>query len=166
MQRALFLAALLLGVSACAHRAGTPAGPTDPPLRPLLIDGRGITMPLDKVVTKVDYRPWIPPGNVLAYAVIPPLGNDDTPQHRGVAVEYQSGDQAMLLSEWPKQNFTLLFMRSDITFAPCMVVHYKADGVAWTTRGRLAMTLQPDGDVNSRAVDAEAQRLIAAGACD
>jgi hypothetical protein len=103
---------------------------------------------------------------VLKYAVIPPLGDQDTPQNRGIAVEYEQGHVAWLLSEWPKQNFTLLFLKGqDISFTPCTVAHYKSDGVAWTTRGRLAMTLQPDGSVPVRAVEAEARRLIAAGAC-
>ncbi len=133
---------------------------------PLLIDDRGITMPLDKAVTNINYRPWIPPGQILKYAVIPPLGGNDTPENRGIAVEYMSGTHAMLLSEWPKQNFQLMFMHAqDITFKPCAIVHYKTDGVAWTTQGKLAMTLQPDGNVVPSAVDAEARRLIAAGAC-
>jgi hypothetical protein len=132
----------------------------------MLIDGRGIVMPLEEAVTKISYRPWIPPRTIVKYAVIPPLGDLDTPAHRGIAMEYTYGKSAMLLSQWPKQNFTLLFLHGrDITFSPCRVAHYKADGVAWTTRGKLAMTLQPDGDVDPKAVDAEARRLIAAGGC-
>ena len=155
---------LLLGVlAACARKQDAAAQPSLPPL---LIDDRGIVMPLEQVVTKVSYRPWVPPGDLLKVAVIPPLGGADTPNHRGVAVEYQSGRLAMLLSEWPQQNFTLLFARNqDITFTPCKVVHYKSDGVAWTTRSRLAMTLQPDGSADPKAVENEARRLIAAGAC-
>jgi hypothetical protein len=160
--RALFLAALVLTVPACGHRARAAVQATLPPL---LIDDRGVTMPLEEVVTRIAYRPWMPPGEMLRYAVIPPLGNNDTPENRGVAVEYESSGKAMLLSEWPKQNFALLFLRTNISFEPCTIVHYKADGVAWTTRGKLAMTLQPDGEVSPRFVDAEARRLIAAGAC-
>jgi hypothetical protein len=132
----------------------------------MLIDARGVVMPLDQALTKIDYRPWIPPRRILKFAVIPPLGNLDTPDHRGVAIEYQYRDSAMLLSQWPKQNFTLLFLHNtDITATPCEVAHYKSDGVAWTTRGKLAMTLQPDGNVSPQDVESEAQRLIAAGGC-
>jgi hypothetical protein len=132
----------------------------------MLIDDRGISMPLEEAVTKIDYRPWIPPGQVLKYAVIPPLGGADTPSNRGIAVEYEVKGTAMLLSEWPKQNFTLLFLRAqDITTKPCEIAHYKLDGVAWTTHGPLAMTLQPDGNVSPKAVEAEARRLLANGAC-
>jgi hypothetical protein len=145
--------------------AGQKAAPA-PSLPSLLIDDRGITMPLDEAVTKISYRPWIPPVQVLKFAVIPPLGDLDTPAHRGIAIEYASGRQPMLLSEWPKQNFTLLFLHNkDISVAPCETAHYKADGVAWTTHGKLAMTLQPDGTTDPKMVEAEARRLIAAGAC-
>jgi len=59
-----------------------------------------------------------------------------------------------------------LFLRGqDVTYSPCTVAHYKLDGVAWTTRGKLAMTLQPDGSVSAKAVETEARRLVAAGAC-
>jgi len=159
------LAAVLtvLAFAACSHKSPQP-GETSPP--PLMIDDRGITMPLEQAVTKVSYRPWLPPRTILRYAVIPPLGNLDTPENRGIAVEYQVGDKEMLLSEWPKQNFALLFLRNtDITLNPCTIAHYKPDGVAWTTKGSLAMTLQPDGNVKPKDVEAEAKRLLASGAC-
>ncbi|MDE2482554.1 MAG: hypothetical protein KGN02_10230 [bacterium] len=157
---ACFFVAALAG---CA-RAHTAA--PQPSLPPLMIDDRGIVMPLEEAVTKISYRPWIPPGEVLKVAVIPPLGGLDLPRTRGIAVEYQAGRLAMLLSEWPQQNFTLLFARNqDVTFTPCKVVFYKRDGVAWTTHAHLAMTLQPDGSATSKAVADEARRLIAAGAC-
>ncbi|HET9030534.1 MAG TPA: hypothetical protein VFN49_10170 [Candidatus Aquilonibacter sp.] len=163
--RPLFMSALLLFALAACHK-GAQAVAT-PSLPPLMIDSRGIVLPLDEAVTKIDYRPWIPRnGQILKYAVIPPLGNKDTPENRGVAIEYENNHVAWLLSEWPKQNFTLLFLKGqDITFSPCTIAHYKTDGAAWTTHGKLAMTLQPDGDVPGKAVDAEARRLIAAGAC-
>lgn len=132
----------------------------------MLIDERGVVMPLDQAMTKISYRPWIPPREIVKFAVIPPLGDLDTPAHRGIAMEYQFGSTFMLLSEWPQQNFTLLFLNNqDITLTPCTVAHYKTDGVAWTTRGKLAMTLQPDGNVKPNDVDVEAKRLIAAGGC-
>ncbi len=162
--RALFVSATIAMLAACAH-GSKPALSPRPSLPPLMIDDRGVTMPLEEVVTKISYRPWIPPNQVLKFAVIPPLGDLDTPEHRGVAVEYVSGNKPMLLSEWPKQNFTLLFLHQDISVRPCTVAHYKADGVAWTSRTKLAMTLQPDGTMGAKQVEAEARRLIAAGAC-
>jgi hypothetical protein len=162
--RLVFACALALAVVACAHNAGDAAAQAS--LAPMLIDDRGVVMPLEQAVTKISYRPWIPRRKILKYAVIPPLGDLDTPDHRGVAIEYQYKNQAMLLSEWPKQNFTLLFLHGeDITLTPCEIAHYKADGAAWTTKSKLAMTLQPDGNVNPKDVDAEAHRLIASGAC-
>jgi len=163
--RPLLISVLLVLALAGCHRGQ--AAPASPSLPPLMIDDRGVVMPLEEAVTKIAYRPWIPSGvQTLKYAVIPPLGEQDTPANRGVAIEYEDNHIAWLLSQWPKQNFTLLFLRGqDITYAPCTVAHYKPDGVAWTTRGKLAMTLQPDGSVSAKAVEAEARRLIAAGAC-
>jgi hypothetical protein len=167
--RSLIACAVLLSpLVACHHGAGAGAGASvsGTPLPPMLIDDRGIVMPLEDAMTKISYKPWIPPRNILKYAVIPPLGDLDTPDHRGVAFEYALGKTNMLLSEWPKQNFTLLFLHGDdISNTPCRIAHYKADGDAWTTAGKLAMTLQPDGNVDSQAVDSEARALIAAGGC-
>ncbi len=163
--RPLLISALLLLVPTACHK-GDPAA-AQPSLPPLMIDDRGMVMPLEDAVTKIAYRPWIPPGvQILKFAVIPPLGDMDTPANRGVAIEYEDNHVAWLLSQWPKQNFTLLFLKGqDITYSPCTVAHYKPDGVAWTTRGKLAMTLQPDGSVSAKAVETQARRLIAAGAC-
>jgi hypothetical protein len=164
--RLVFACALALAAVACAHKGGDAVSQATLP--PMLIDDRGIVMPIEDAVTKrkISYRPWVPPRQILKFAVIPPLGNLDTPDNRGVAFEYQYKNQAMLLSEWPKQNFTLLFLHGeDITLTPCKIAHYKADGAAWTTKSKLAMTLQPDGNVSPKDVDAEAQRLIASGAC-
>jgi hypothetical protein len=162
--RLVLACAFALAATACAHKSGE--APAQTSLPPMLIDDRGVVMPLEEAVTKISYKPWIPRRQILKYAVIPPLGDLDTPEHRGFAIEYQFNNQAMLLSQWPKQNFTLLFLHGeDITLTPCRIAHYKTDGVAWTTKAKLAMTLQPDGNVSPKDVDAEAQRLIASGAC-
>ncbi|MEO9169932.1 MAG: hypothetical protein ABI282_00740 [Candidatus Baltobacteraceae bacterium] len=163
LYRVLLCCALLGALGACHRDAKAGQQATLPPL---LIDDRGIVMPFEQAVAKIDYRPWIPPTHILKFAVIPPLGDLDTPKHRGIAIEYQDGRQAMLLSEWPKQNFSLLFLHNtDVSLSPCTIAHYKADGIAWTTHGKLAMTLQPDGNAEPKTVEKEARRLIAAGAC-
>jgi hypothetical protein len=164
--RLVFACALVLAATACGHKSGDAAPQSSLP--PMLIDDRGVVMPLEEAVTKISYKPWIPQQRqILKYAVIPPLGDLDTPDHRGVAIEYQYKNEDLLLSEWPKQNFTLLFLHGeDITLTPCKIAHYKADGAAWTTKSKLAMTLQPDGNVSPKEIDAEAQRLIASGACN
>jgi hypothetical protein len=162
--RALLAAALVLLILPGCHRSAPARRRSIPPL---LIADRGVVMSLDQAMTKVAYQPYVPAGTeVLAYAVIPPLGDKDAPATRGIAIEYERARRTWLLSQWPKQNFILLFLHgNNITDSPCTVAHYKVDGVAWTTRGSLAMTLQPDGTIPAAAVDAEARRLIAAGAC-
>jgi hypothetical protein len=158
MRRILIAAAIAL--SACGgqkHAASDASAP------PLLIDSRGTTMPLEQAVTHIAFRPYVP-AQALAFAVLPPLGDVDTNEHRGIGIEYLAGREAMLLSQWPKQGFTIQFGHGGI-LNECKPAHYSTTSVAWTTPGNLVMTLQPDGPVSASAVDREAQRLIAAGAC-
>lgn len=158
MRRILIAAAIAL--SACGGQKQAASDATPPPL---LIDGRGTTMPLEQAVTHVNFRPYVP-AQAMAFAVLPPLGDTDTNEHRGIGVEYQTGRNAMLLSEWPKQGFSIQFGHSGI-LGNCRPEHYSTTSVAWTTPGNLVMTLQPDGPVDAAEVNREAQRLIRAGAC-
>jgi hypothetical protein len=153
--------ALSLILAACAHHEDAPKA--TPP--PMLIDQRGTTMPLEKAVTHIAFRPFVPSQQVLAYAVLPPLGDLDTDAHRGLGIEYVSSGRAMLLSQWPKQDFMIAFARSVGPLAPCTLAHYKADGAAWITAHNVVMTLQPDGSVSPAVIDDEARRLMRAGAC-
>lgn len=159
MRRILIAAAILL-LSACdSQKHPVDADATAPPL---LIDGRGTTMPLEQVVTHIAFRPYVP-AQAIAFAVLPPLGGSDTNEHRGIGVEYQAGRNAMLLSEWPKQGYSIQFGHGGVL--ECRPEHYSMTSIAWTTPGKLVMTLQPDGPVDITEVDLEAQRLIGAGAC-
>jgi len=156
------MALCVLVLAACARQADAPA--STPP--PMLIDQRGTTMPFEKAVGHIVFKPYVPSTQVLAYAVLPPLGDLDTDAHRGIGIEYVApGNRAMLLSQWPKQDFTVAFARSTGPLAPCVLAHYKADGAAWVTSQDVVMTLQPDGSVAPSAVDDEARRLMRAGAC-
>jgi hypothetical protein len=159
--RRMGLALSLLLLAACARHVDAPA--VTPP--PMLIDGRGTTMPLEQAVSHIVFRPYIPTSQVLAYAVLPPLGDLDTDAHRGIGIEYVNNGRAMLLSQWPKQDFMIAFARSVGPIAPCTLAHYKADGAAWLTNANVVMTLQPDGSVAPSVVDDEARRLMRAGAC-
>ncbi|HTX58772.1 MAG TPA: hypothetical protein VMH02_03770 [Verrucomicrobiae bacterium] len=153
-------ALLLLLSCACSHQTQPAATPP-----PLLIDQRGTTMPLEKAILHVAFRPFIPSSQVLAYAVLPPLGDLDTDAHRGLGIEYVQSGEAMLLSQWPKQGYTIFFRGGSGSIGICKPAHYKADGVAWVTPHNVVVTLQPDGNVAPSTVDAEARRLIRAGAC-
>ncbi len=161
-RRARTIGAALLVLAACAHRTPQTA-PTAVPT--MLIDSRGIVMPLREAVGKIGFRPYLPRDPVLAIAVIPPLGGADTTASRGIAVEYLSGRAHLVLSEWPRGSFDLSFGRKDITFDPCTPVAYAPNEYAWTTRTGLAMTLQPDGEPPASGILGEARRLIALGAC-
>ena len=158
MRRILIVAVIAL--SACGGQKHPASDATAPPL---LIDGRGTTMPLENAVTHISFRPYVP-AQAMAFAVLPPLGDADSDEHRGLGVEYQAGRNAMLLSEWPKQGFNIEFGRSGI-LSPCRPAHNSTTSVAWTTPGNLVMTLQPDGPVDAADVEREAQRLVKLGAC-
>ena len=147
----------------CACSGGQRHAAPEVSAPPLLIDGRGTTMPLEQVMTHVTFQPYVP-AQAMAFAVLPPLGDADTDPHRGVGIEYLSGRNALLLSEWPKQQYSIQFGRSGMLVG-CRPVHYSTTSVAWTTPGNLVMTLQPDGPAEAATIDREAQRLIAAGAC-
>ena len=131
----------------------------------MLIDERGTTMPLEQVVTHIAFRPFVPSPQVLAYAVLPPLGGLDTNANRGIGIEYLSGSTAMLLSEWPKQQFSVAFGQGQAGVANCTPVHYSAQALAWTTPRNVVMTIQADGSAAPATVEAEAHRLIRRGAC-
>jgi hypothetical protein len=147
-------------LAACARHMEAPKD--TPP--PMLIDDRGTRMPLETAITHISFRPYLP-SQVLAYAALPPLGDLDTDAHRGIGIEYSSNDHSLLLSEWPKQGFTIAFSHMAGDIAPCKLVFYKADGVAWLTPHGVVMTLQPDGSVEPSVIDDEARHLLRTGAC-
>jgi hypothetical protein len=154
--------AALLALCACAgaHKKAGPA--VTPP--PILLDQRGTIMPFQKAVTHISFRPFVP-SQVLAYAVLPPLGGDDTDANRGLGIEYGAGRTAMVFSQWPKQRFAIAFGHGGTTMETCTIAHYSPQAVAWTTPAGVVMTLQPDGNASPATIDREAQRLIRAGAC-
>ncbi len=160
MRRFAIALLMLVPLAACARKAEPVSTPP-----PLLIDQRGTTMPLTEAITHVAFKPFIPAQQVLAYAVLPPLGDVDTDAHRGLGIEYVVNGESMLLSQWPKQDFTIAFGRDVADIAPCTIAHYKNDGVAWLTPHDVVATLQPDGNVAPSTVDNEARRLMRAGAC-
>jgi len=161
MRWLIIAASLALFSTGCGGKKAEPT--TTPP--PLLIDDRGTTMPFEKAVTHIGFRPYVPSTEVLAVAVLPPLGDLDNNKNRGIAFEYLAGKETMLLSQWPKQRFAISFGAGQPSLQDCTPTHYSSQAVAWTTPGNLVMTLQPDGAAPPGAVDREARRLIRAGAC-
>jgi hypothetical protein len=148
-------------LAGCGH--ATEASTPTP--APLLIVSRGITMSLIDVVHRIAFRPHPPRARVLSVAVIPPLGNEDTPKTRGVAFEYAAGGSKWLLSEWPSQGFVLAFGARGASAALCSPQAFSSNGVAWATRDGLAMTLQPDGPGSIQRTTGQARALFAHLAC-
>lgn len=159
MKRSALLAFALCCITGCAgthESAGV--GSTPKPAATLLIEARGITTPLRDAVKQIAFRPFIPGNQIVSVALIPPLGGTDSLRSHGLAIEYASAGDALLLSEWPRAGF-------DVTRDPCAPVAYKADGYVWTTRNGLVMTLQPDGAVKPPRMRRELRRLFRAGVC-
>lgn len=167
-----FRAALLAALTLCAACGGGKDAQTQGPQSPqpsarsLLIDSRGVVMPLADAVKTVRFVPFIPSAQIISVAVIPPLsdaaGRNAEP---GLAIEYESNGDALLLSQWPRAGLHIGVGATSITSRPCAPVAYKADGLLWTTRNGRVMTLQPDGTVLASRVAREADRLLRAGAC-
>ncbi len=123
-------------------------------------------MSLAKLRRNVDLRPFIPVPNPLAFAALPGLGGPDTPANRGVGIEYvtPSGTR-MILSQWPKQNYRLNFISKDLTATTCTPVIFMHENIAWTSKRGALMTLIADGEASRGAIEREARRLLARGAC-
>ena len=151
-----------LSLTACGGKA--PEEQHEPAA--LLLDARGIIMPLAKAEKNVALRPFLPVRKPLAFAVIPPLGGPDLPSTRGIGIEYATpnGDR-FVLSQWPKQNYDLNFILRNITSTPCVPVRFMQTNLAWTTKRGLLMTLLPDGTLSGSVLAREAQRLLRHGAC-
>jgi hypothetical protein len=135
------------------------------PAATMLIEGRGVTVPLTEAVHQISFRPFIPSAQIAAIALIPPLGGEDRRETHGLAIEYARRGNALLLSQWPRAGFDIAVNGADIIRRPCAPVAFKTDGLIWATRNGLVMTLQPDGAVSPALVEREAHRLISAGAC-
>ncbi len=157
--------AIAVAAAGCSGRH-TPAPGASPSGPPLLLDERGTIMSTAKLRQNVDLRPFKPVPNPLAYAALPGLGGPDTPANRGVGIEYiaPSGTR-MILSEWPKQNYQLNFISKDLTATPCVPVIFMHENVAWTSKRGALMTLIADGEASRGAIEREARRLLARGAC-
>ena len=164
--RALSLLAAVL-LCSCAGKAGSAHDPQTPgPAPTLLVASRGITMPLRNAVRYLNFAPFIPSAQIAGVAVIPPLSDDEKKRAPGIAIEYDDGGDALLLSQWPREGLRIAVGGFDATSRPCAPVAYKPDGLLWTTRNGRVMTLQADGTVAASRVAREAGRLLRAGACE
>lgn len=158
---------LLAGLALCGGCSGDRAGTTDGP-RPaptLLIESRGVTMPLADAVRKTGFSPFIPSAQIAAVAAIPPLNDDEKTREPGIAIEYEKRGDALLLSQWPRARLGITVAGVDAIRRPCAPVAYKPGGLLWTTRDGRVMTLQPDGAIAPARIARETDRLLRAGAC-
>jgi hypothetical protein len=162
--RPLALAACML-CAACGGKSGDVQSATPQPSTGLLIQSRGVMMPLAAAVREADFSPFIPSAQIAGVAVIPPLSSDENKRHPGIAIEYENSGDALLLSQWPRAGLNITVGSDDVTHRPCAPVAYKADGLLWTTRTGRVMTLQPDGAVLPSRIAREADRLLRGGAC-
>lgn len=163
--RALLLLAAFSLLCACGGAGNATDAHTPRPAVTLLISSRGVTMRLEQAVRKLAFAPFIPSAQIASVALIPPLSDDEDKRSPGIAIEYESGGDALLLSQWPPTTLDIAVAGFDATSRPCAPVAYKSDGLLWTTRDGRVMTLQPDGAVAPSRVAREVDRLLRAGAC-
>ncbi|MFN2448572.1 MAG: hypothetical protein ABR508_02095 [Candidatus Baltobacteraceae bacterium] len=163
MSRRRIAALAALALAACAAPAHAPR-PSPSPL-PMLIESRGIVMPLAQARANIAFAPFIPPGRVLAVAAIPPLGGSDSRRTHGIALEYEKTGRRMLLSQWPLGELRINAAGWDAVHRPCAPIAFKADGLLWATRNGLVMTLQPDGAVSGPHLASESRGLLGASHC-
>ncbi|HLI97003.1 MAG TPA: hypothetical protein VKT72_13120, partial [Candidatus Baltobacteraceae bacterium] len=136
--------------------------PSPAPVATLLIESKGVTMPLKLAVRTLTFKPFIPPVQILQSAIIPPLNVDQQKNH-GLAIEYAQNGSVLLLSQWPRAGFAV--PPPVLGTRVCEPVSYKSDGLLWATRNGLVMTLQPDGRVPAARIVRESRRLLRLGAC-
>jgi hypothetical protein len=156
--------ALVLTAPACSRFSRAKA-PEPTPTPDTLVSHRGISMPLQKAVRGISFRPFLPSHQILDVALIAPIGGLDNRKNRGIAFEYASAGQLLVLSEWPLNALHLDLGPAELGATPCAPTKYADDGVLWTTPKRLVMTLIPDGKVKPSRLSAEARRLLSRGAC-
>ena len=154
------LAALgIVALAACGSKQ--PAAQPTPTPKPLLIDDRGIVMPLDKVMRQVAFRPYLPMQGRQVFAALPPLGGADTRATRGLGVEYSGKNGAQVVrSEWPAQSFTIRFGKHDLSASPCTLAEYDPGKFAFTTKTNLVETVQGDTGSSRADVQASAQEAL------
>lgn len=158
------LAIAAIATAACSHNGENEAAKKTPP--PLLAAQRGVVMPLAAAVREIRFRPYVPAGQLLAVAAIPGLGGNDAPATRGIAFEYAHRGRALLLSEWPRQEFDVAVGSTPVARTPCVPVAISKNAVIWAARrAQIVISLQPDGDADRKFIDDEARRLITRGAC-
>jgi len=122
-------------------------------------------MPLQKAVRGIWFRPFLPSHQILDVALVAPLGGTDNRKNRGIAFEYASGGQLLVLSEWPINDLHVDLVPTGLGASPCTPMKYANNGVLWTTPKHLVMTLIPDGKIKPSHLSAEARRLLSRGAC-
>lgn len=167
--RRLLIACFLLLLPACGGSKGEPS-PDATPTESDFFQHRGQVTPLHQAIAGVAFRPFIPSRIIVETALLPPYnGGDDTRQNRGIAFEYESHNQAFVLSQWP--GGAMPGPRTIGTVNGCTITAYDMNGGAegkqgalWSN-GRIVLNLVAAGNASNHAVFEEARRLVRIGAC-
>lgn len=168
-------AAVILAGAAALVPVGAPAQNVTPTpiLRPQLVVQRmGIVMSESEARHQIAFRPFAPPRELVAIALLPPFAGADVRADRGVAYEYADEDERRYaLAEWPAaggniDRFALLMPREpDCPTARTFPRGTAPNGIVWSTAHGLIMTLQTDGANDARTLRREWRRLIRRGVC-
>ena len=188
---------LVAALTGCGYRivrdAAAGPTPTPEPTPPnTLVGQRGVTMPYRKALGEIAFHPFVPSNRLLEVAVLPALKGDEDVRgkrnpHWGIGFEYRPAKVRYALSEWPQNSAPLGFGAGRrLQENGCSMTVYKPDGVLWTSKHGLAMTLQQavprppppkeegketpkplptERPASTRDVVNEARRLARIGAC-
>jgi hypothetical protein len=162
-------ALLAASLPAAAQIFGTPAPAVSPATT--IVGRMGLEMTESAARHGINFRPFAPPRQIVAVALLPAFHGDDERANRGIGFEYTANGRRYALAQWPANGGTIE------RFAPlaqpepgCAAARMfsrgaSPSGIVWSTPHGLIMTLQADGANDAQTLQAEWRKLIRRGVC-
>jgi hypothetical protein len=137
-----------------------------------IIERLGEVMSESSARHEIAFRPFSPPREITAAALLPPFHGDDIRANRGIAFAYlDDAGRRYVLAQWPAHGGSIdrFALRDEVT-ADCPDARIfprgtKPNGIVWSTPHGFIMTLQADGANDARTLEIEWNKLIRRGAC-
>lgn len=173
----LFFAAIILGAALAAPvlPASAQIFGTSPPAtpEPTTIVGRmGEAMSEAAARHLIAFRPFAPPRQILAAALLPPFRGADERANRGIGLEYaDAAGHRYALAQWPAnggsiERFPPLAEPEPSCNAARMFARGTTpNGIVWSTPHGIVMTLQADGANDAQTLRSEWRKLLLRGVC-
>ncbi len=137
-----------------------------------IVGRMGMVMSESEARHGIGFRPFAPPRQIIAVALLPPFHGDDVRRNRGIGFEYIGpGKRRYALAQWPSNGGTISgYAPVENSNPECPSARGFArgggpSGIVWSTPHGLVMTLQADGTNDARTVGEEWRKLVRRGAC-